>query len=87
MFINIEPKKILFEGNKIKINVTNIELNMSAIVRVELYSDDYKILDTNVFTLNGDEYNNWSNDDYLINYVCVKYGYNLPSLYTKFYSN
>lgn len=74
-FINIEPKLISFEGSKIRITVLSLELNQRAIIKVELFTQEDKIIETNYFTLENEEYQSWQSDDYLINYVCEKYGY------------
>jgi len=74
-YINIQPKSICLEGSKITIDVLALELNSYAVIRVNLYDDTDKILDTVQFVLSGDEYKQWQDDNYLINYVCNKYGY------------
>ena len=74
-FINIQPKTVSVEGNKIKISVLHVELNKRALIKVELYSEDEKIIDTNHILLENEEYLLWQHDDYLLNYVCEKYGY------------
>ena len=74
-YINIEPKSFCLEGSKISIQVLSLQLNLNAIIKVELYDDTNKILDTVQFVLSGDEYKQWQDDSYLINYVCNKYGY------------
>ena len=74
-YINIQPKSFCLEGSKISIQVLSLQLNLNAIIKVELYDDTNKILDTVQFVLSGDEYQQWQNDNYLINYVCNKYGY------------
>ena len=74
-YINIQPKSICLEGTKITIDVLALELNSYAVIRVKLYDDTDKILDTGQFVLSDNEYQQWENDNYLINYVCNKYGY------------
>lgn len=74
-YINIQPKSICLEGTKITIGVLSLQLNINAIIKVELYDDTNKIIDTVQFVLSGDEYKQWQDDNYLINYVCNKYGY------------
>lgn len=74
-FINIESKSICLEGTKITIDVLALELNSYAVIRVKLYDDTDKIIDTVQFVLSDNEYKQWQDDNYLINYVCNKYGY------------
>jgi hypothetical protein len=61
-------------SNKISLNVLSFELNLRAIIRVRFYSSDTKILNSEEFVLDGEEYTNWQTDDYLIDYVSSKYG-------------
>lgn len=73
-YINIQPKNIIMTSNKISINVLSIELNIRAIIRVRFYSSDTKLLNSEEFVLDGEDYTNWHNDDYLIDYISYKYG-------------
>jgi hypothetical protein len=79
-YINIEQKEISLSATKISIDVLLIELNIRAIIRVRFYSSDSKLLDTDEFVLDGDEYADWNNDDYLIDYVCDKYNISLSTI-------
>lgn len=72
-YINIQPKNIILISTKISINILSVELNTRAIIRVRFYSTDSKLLDTEEFVLEGNDYMSWQNDNYLINYVCEKY--------------
>ena len=74
-YINIQPKSICLEGTKITIDVLALELNSYAVIRVKLYDDTDKILDTVQFVLSDNEYQQWQDDSYLVQYVCNKYGY------------
>lgn len=74
-YISIESKEVLQYGSKISINVLHLVLNESAIIRVQLFDENNKILDSNEFSLEGEEYINWHNDNYLIEFVCEKFGY------------
>lgn len=79
LLIDIEPKEILLNAHKISINVLHIELNKYAIIRVQLYSEELKILQTNELIIDGDDYKNWNNDNYLIDFICSKYNYTLSN--------
>ena len=56
-----------------------MELNSNAIIKVDSFSESNELLDTKQFVLGGPDYQNWYNDDFLIQYVCNKYGYILQS--------
>ena len=77
--LNIEPKQINLEARKISIKVLYLELNNNAIIKVESFSQNDELIDTKQFDLNGSDYQNWNNDDFLIQYVCDKYGYSLQT--------
>ncbi len=72
-YINIQPKQISLTATKIEIKVLHLELNQSAVVSVKLFNSDSKLLDSNDFILDGEDYDDWHDDDYLIDYVCTKY--------------
>lgn len=76
-YINIEQKTISLESTKIEIKILYIELNLNASIQVKFYSTESKLLNTEEFILNGEDYQNWNNDTYLINYVCDKYNLTL----------
>lgn len=76
-YLEIEAKEIIKIANKIRIQVLALELNKSAIIKVEAYSFDGHILNTYQIILEGQDYNNWTNDDYLIQYVCNEFGFTL----------
>lgn len=78
-YINIEPKVIEKLVHKISIKVLYLELNKNAIIKVESFSENNELLDTNNIFLDGPDYQNWNNDDFLIQYVCNKYGFTLQT--------
>ncbi len=58
------------------VSVTGVTLFVSANITVNLYNADPLLVKTEYFTLTGDDYNNWANDDdYIIQYVANKYGF------------
>ena len=76
-YINIQEKQVISIATKIEIKVLHIELNQSAVISVKLFNNNSKLLDSNDFILEGEEYDNWHDDDYLIDYVCTKYNLEL----------
>ena len=76
-YINIQPKDITQTVSKILIKVSNIELNSYAIIKVQTYDSSEKMITCESFILSGTEYDMWSTDNYLIEYVCNKYGYSI----------
>ena len=76
-YIDIEKKQIMKEATKMTIKVSNIELNSSAIIKIELYDNIYNLLDTNQIILDGIDYQNWNNDDWLLDFISDKYGYKI----------
>lgn len=73
--VNIFPKEVSFTARKLKIDVMNLELNQSAIIIVKVLDEVNKFISQEEFLLDGESYSEWTNDDWLINYVCNKYGY------------
>jgi hypothetical protein len=76
-YINIQPKDITQTVSKILIKVSNLELNSYAIIKVQTYDSSEKMITSESFVLSGTEYDMWSTDNYLIEYVCNKYNYTL----------
>lgn len=74
-YIPIETKEVLQYGSKISISVLLLVLNEYALIKVQIFDSNSKLLDVNEFILEGEDYSNWHNDNYLIDYVCQKYGY------------
>ena len=60
--------------NNVVIRIVNIELFKSINVCASLY-DNKSLVDNKMFKIEGDEYNNWSNDDnYIVNLILNKLG-------------
>ena len=79
--LNVEVDKFTLtkssDIDNINIRVINLELFKSVSVSVMLMSGKTFIENRN-FTLSGDDYKNWANDDnYLYTYVASKLGYTL----------
>jgi hypothetical protein len=76
-YIHIESCDLIQIISKIKIKVMNLILNESAMIKVESFDDENKLLNTYYFELNGIEYQMWNTDAWLIDYVCEKYGFTI----------
>ena len=61
-----------------KVEITRLNLFVSADIRISLFSENNNIIRCDYLTLSGDNYNNWANnDDYIITYVANYYGFTL----------
>jgi hypothetical protein len=76
-YLQIQPAQLIQIISKIKINVLHMEINSNATIQVLAYSEDNQLLTSYVFELNLPEYDYWRDDDYLVDYVCQKYGFAL----------
>lgn len=56
------------------INVTNIELNKMAYIHVCLHDERNGVVNNTFYTLEGQEYELWLDDQYLIDWVRAKLG-------------
>ena len=74
-YIHIESCDLIQIISKIKIKVMNLILNESAMIKVESFDDENKLLNTYYFELNEKNYHMWNTDSWLIDYVCNKYGF------------
>ena len=74
-YICIESCDLIQIISKIKIKVINLVLNESAMIKVESFDDENKLLNTYYFELNGNDYQMWNTDSWLVDYVCDKYGF------------
>ena len=76
-YLQIQPKNIIEIADKISIRVSDIQINKYAIISVETFNVDSKLINRKEFILDGINYQNWTNDDYLIQYVCNEFGFTL----------
>jgi hypothetical protein len=76
-YLQIQPKNIIEIADKISIRVSDIQINKYAIISVETFNVDSKLISRKEFILDGINYHNWINDDYLIQYVCNEFGFTL----------
>lgn len=68
---------VKYNINHIQINVSNLELNTKALITTSFFDDTHTIRRQEIDVLEGEEYIRWTNDDYLVMYVCRKYGLTL----------
>lgn len=60
--------------NHIEINVSQLELNTSALITTSFFDDGHNLRRQEITVLDGEDYLKWSNDTYLVYWVCNKYG-------------
>jgi hypothetical protein len=78
MSILIQPSTITTTKtiSSFTVNVMRLELFQSVTVNVMLYGPDGNFIDLRTYTLSGNDYNEWDNDDnYLINKVAENLGF------------
>ena len=64
---------IIHKVNRIQILVNSLELDIKANISVVFYDDTGVIRRSEFAVLEGQEYLDWTTDDYLVNWVCQKY--------------
>lgn len=79
-YFDVEPANLVQIIAKIKINILYIEINKQATIQVLAFSTDDQLLTTYTFELVLPDYDEWHDDDWLIEYVCQKYGFVLREL-------
>lgn len=73
--IPVEPKIINNTIVGMQINFLSLILDVNVIVNVLLYNSDNIVIQNQVITIEGEEYDLWGNDDdYLINLIASKLG-------------
>lgn len=65
---------IIHKVNRIQIVVTNLELDIKANISTVFFDDRGMVRRSEFAVLEGQEYLDWTTDDYLVNWVCNKYG-------------
>ena len=55
------------------VRVTDIRLKESAGVTVSFYDTENTVRRCEFFVLDGQDYVNWTNDDFLLNLICTKF--------------
>jgi hypothetical protein len=76
IFIEPSTQTVTNVITSFNVNVTNVQLFVSANISVNLYSADPRLINTVDLPLVGEDYENWANDDqYIIDYVAEKLGF------------
>ena len=78
-YINIDPSDLIQIVSKISVEVINIILNETATVRVTCFNSNGQQLISYHYQLRQPEYSEWTNDEWLINYSCQKYGFTVKN--------
>jgi hypothetical protein len=68
------PKVITYYLHYITISVQQLQLNTQAIITVFLYDEKNVCRDTQVLTMEGQDYQNWTSDEYVFDWVCQQLG-------------
>lgn len=63
--------------NRISIIVSNLELDIKANITTAFYDDTGMLRRSEFTVLEGQDYMNWTTDDYLVKWVCNKYNLTL----------
>jgi hypothetical protein len=65
----------------LEINVQNVVLHVSAQIQVREKDSDGRLIGVQSVRIEGGEYENWASDDnYIVNLICNKLGYQLAFL-------
>jgi hypothetical protein len=70
---------ITYNINHIRISVSSLELGVSAIITTSFYDERDELRRQEIALLDGQEYQDWTTDDYITAWVCKKY--NLTPIY------
>jgi hypothetical protein len=81
MSIQIKPKQeiITLTITSINIFVSQVQINQNANITVAFYDENGVCVKNEGFVLEGENYENWTTDASLINYVCQKYNLTLQN--------
>jgi hypothetical protein len=64
-----QPVKIF---TKLRVAIDSIELNVKAVVRTQLLTENEDFHEENVFVLEGEEYSCWKEDDFILKWAKYK---------------
>lgn len=75
MSINVQPKEYTTtkEILSFEIRIINLKINESASINVIFYGNGGEYIKNESFTLQNPDYQLWTNDQWLIDYVANKY--------------
>lgn len=69
-FIDLEnPISFIRTATKFSVSITNVYLNISCSICVMLYDAEGCPIDSRRYNLEGQEYTDWTNDQYIFDYV------------------
>ena len=70
----IQPieKTIIYNLVSISIYIQQLELNTKAVLTVYLYDETNVCRDTQILIMEGQDYQNWTSDEYVFDWVCQK---------------
>lgn len=54
---------------KFNVRIIDIEIFKSCLIGVTFYTEDKKFVEYKTFALIGDDYEKWTTDDYIIEYI------------------
>jgi len=63
------PISLVVNYNRMIIKCTDVKLNESAVFMVTIYDELEKFIVVKRFVMSGEDYNNWINDEYAVNWV------------------
>ena len=66
------PINYIKTGVRFSINVQQIVLNEFAYIQARIYDDNDDAIDSKLFVLDGQAYQDWTNDNYLIEWTRQK---------------
>ncbi len=74
--INIEPYTItnIKTVSSVKIRIENVQLFKSAVIIIDFYDSNGRMVDNKIIHLSGQEYLDWKDDSYIYDYLCDKFG-------------
>jgi hypothetical protein len=65
---------ITYTITHISISVTTLELNVKAGITTDFYDSQHILRRQEYAVIDGEDYQNWTSDDYVAQWVCKKYG-------------
>lgn len=75
----IQPYEQIIKYSIVRIDIiiSNLELNTKAGITTNFFDDTGTLRRQEFAILEGEEYMDWTTDDYVVNWVCNKYGLQL----------